>query len=80
MLAQTRLDALVVAGVDDASPAHAGEDNVAIELAFWEAAKDSGSQIELQAYLERYPAGEFVELAEARLTSLHETATNASYK
>jgi adenylate cyclase len=78
VLAQTRLDALVVAGVDDASPAHAGEDNVAIELAFWEAAKDSGSQIELQAYLERYPAGEFVELAEARLASLHETATNAS--
>ena len=33
-----------------------------------------GSCIELEAYLERYPDGEFVELAKARLESLHETA------
>ena len=45
---------------------------MAVQLAFWEAAKDSGSPIELEAYLERYPDGEFVELAQARLESLRE--------
>jgi adenylate cyclase len=77
VLAQTRRDALIAADESDAIPAKVDEDNVAIELAFWEAAKDSGSGLELEAYLERYPEGEFVELAKARLASLHETATGA---
>jgi adenylate cyclase len=51
---------------------------VAIELAFWESAKDSGSGMELEAYLQRYPEGEFVELAEARLTTLNEAARGAA--
>ena len=77
VLARTRLDALN-AGEVSPSPANASEDKVAIELAFWEAAKDSGSEIELEAYLERYPGGVFVELAEARLASLHDTAEVAA--
>ena len=48
------------------------EEALAVELAFWEAAKDSGSHIELEAYLERYPEGAFVELAKARLESLRD--------
>ena len=43
-----------------------------VELAFWEAAKDSGSHIELEAYLERYPEGAFVDLAKARLEGLRD--------
>ena len=71
-LALTRRDALT----SDESATPAKEDAMAVQLAFWEAAKDSGSSIELEAYLERYPDGEFVELAQARLESLRETATD----
>jgi adenylate cyclase len=60
VLARTRRDALVVV---DESATPAKEDALAVELAFWEAAKDSGSPVELEAYLERFPDGEFVELA-----------------
>jgi adenylate cyclase len=52
------------------------EDALAVELAFWEAAKDSGSCIELEAYLERYPEGQFVELAEAPLEGLRTPPTD----
>ena len=72
-LALTRRDALTAA---DESATPAKEDILAVQLAFWEAAKDSGSRIELEAYLERYPDGEFVELAQARLESLGEPATD----
>jgi adenylate cyclase len=44
------------------------------ELTFWNSIKDSGSGIEFEAYLERYPNGEFVELAQVRLESLQQTA------
>ena len=74
VLARTRRDALIAAEESDTRPAKA-EGALAVELAFWEAAKDSGSRIELEAYLERYPDGEFVELANARLESLRETTT-----
>jgi len=72
-LALTRRDALTAA---DESATPAKEDILAVQLAFWEAAKDSGSRIELEAYLERYPDGEFVELAQARLESLREPVTD----
>src|SRR6476660_714728 len=73
VLARTRRDALIAV---DESAVPAKEDALAVELAFWEAAKDSGSCIELEAYLERYPEGGFVELAEARLENLREPATD----
>ena len=47
---------------------------LAIELAYWEAAKDSNSATELRAYLERYPSGEFTALANARLDALEDGA------
>ncbi len=71
-LALTRRDALIADGI--ATPAK--EDAIAVQLAFWEAAKDSGSSVELEAYLDRYPDGEFVELAQARLESLREAAND----
>ena len=69
----TRRDALTCAE-ESATPAK--EEVLAVQLAFWEAAKDSGSRVDLEAYLERYPVGEFVELAQARLESLREPATD----
>jgi adenylate cyclase len=54
VLARTRRDALLAV---DASGTPAKEDALVVELAFWEASKDSGSAAELEAYLERYPEG-----------------------
>jgi hypothetical protein len=58
VLALTRRDALIA---DDESVVPTKEDTLAVELAFWEAAKDSGSPVELEAYLERF-AGLIVDL------------------
>jgi adenylate cyclase len=71
VLARSRREALVTADDGDANSATA-ESTLAVELAFWETVKDADSRVELEAYLERYPEGGFVELAKARLESLHE--------
>jgi adenylate cyclase len=47
--ARTRRDALIAV---DESGIPAKEDALAVELAFWEAAKESGSSVELEAYLD----------------------------
>ena len=73
VLAQSRRDALLSAD-ENASPSK--EDALAVELAFWEAAKDSGSHIELEFYLERYPDGAFADLAQARLDGLRNPSTD----
>jgi class 3 adenylate cyclase len=41
-----------------------------VELAFWDAVKDSETPDMLEAYLDKYPAGEFSSIAEIRLRSL----------
>ena len=46
-------------------------DPKAIELAFWETVKDSTNIEMYEAYLEKYPKGEFARLAEAKLAELH---------
>jgi adenylate cyclase len=72
-LAKSRHDALVAAQSE--KPHHepkTGEEELSVELAFWEAAKDSSNPAELEAYLERYPKGEFAALAEPRLEALRE--------
>jgi class 3 adenylate cyclase len=43
-----------------------------IELAFWESVRELDNLESLQAYLDKYPAGEFVALAEIRLKELAE--------
>lgn len=40
-----------------------------VELAFWKSAEQGGTPEEYRAYLERYPAGSFAALAEARLAA-----------
>jgi hypothetical protein len=57
----------------DAPPAPPEElDPVAvnIELTFWNSVKDSDDPAMLEAYLEKYPDGEFKSLAEIMLTKL----------
>jgi curli biogenesis system outer membrane secretion channel CsgG len=50
-------------GVPSAGPV----DPVVIELAFWESVRNSSNPKDLQAYLERYPNGQFTALAGERL-------------
>jgi class 3 adenylate cyclase len=48
-----------------------------VELAFWDSVRDLASAESLQAYLDKYPTGEFVALAEIRLKELAERAEPA---
>lgn len=43
-----------------------------IEIAFWESIKDSKNAAELEAYLQKYPQGDFAAIAEGRLAALKE--------
>jgi class 3 adenylate cyclase len=56
-----------------AAPA-ANQQDREVELAFWDAVKDSTEPEMLEAYLDKYPAGEFSSIAEIRLRLL---ASNA---
>lgn len=47
---------------------------LAIEIAFWESIKDSNNPKLFQAYLDRYPAGAFAEIAKVRIDELSRTA------
>lgn len=47
-----------------------GEAGLAVELSFWESVKNSGDAEELDAYLKKYPEGQFAELARIRMRAL----------
>ncbi len=47
-----------------------GDSAVAVELSFWESVKNSGDPEELSAYLNKYPGGQFAELARIRMRAL----------
>jgi class 3 adenylate cyclase len=55
---------------DRGPQAGAAPNDISVELAFWESARDDGSAASLRAYLEKYPDGEFTALAEIRLREL----------
>ncbi len=61
----------------DASTALSGNPQAA-ELLFWESIKDSKSSDDFQAYLDKYPQGEYVALAKNRLKGLGAVAAAAS--
>jgi hypothetical protein len=63
-LARIRLVSLTAAA--------AGEENeeVKVEITYWESIKDSDDVAMFRAYLERYPEGHFKELADARIEQL----------
>ncbi len=68
-LARARLAELIDGGSVVRDPAERG-----IELAFWESVRALDNAESMQAYLDKYPAGEFVALAEIRLKELGEAA------
>jgi hypothetical protein len=46
--------------------------DTAVELSFWESVRVSDNPDMYEAYLEKYPNGEFVPLAKVRLEELHQ--------
>jgi len=52
----------------------AAVDSKAIELAFWDAIKDSTSAEDFQAYLDKFPEGEFASLAKLRVKQNDQSA------
>ena len=59
-----------VAPVGPAAPAPADHQ---AEIAFWDSIKDSKNAAELEAYLQKYPEGDFAGIARGRLAALKET-------
>jgi hypothetical protein len=64
-LARVRLEAIKQDAVSMRDP-HDRE----IELSFWESVRDSGNAKLIQAYLQKYPNGEFSALAQIRIGEL----------
>jgi adenylate cyclase len=64
-LARTRLEEFASTGAGKRDP-----QDREVELAFWESVRESDNPATLQAYLEKYPEGEFKPLAEIRLREL----------
>jgi class 3 adenylate cyclase len=62
--------ALAEARLEVTPSAAAPEPDRTVELAFWDAVKDGSDPALFQAYLDKYPAGEFHTIAEIRLKGL----------
>jgi len=71
-LAEARLQALLQEQEAPAEPAATDPDVSAVELAFWDSVKDSDDLEMFEAYLEKYPDGEFRSLAEIRIAQLRD--------
>jgi hypothetical protein len=54
-----------LARLDD--PSSSTEDELKIELAFWESVRESWDPKFIQAYIEKFPEGQFMELARLAL-------------
>ncbi len=69
--AQTQTSSPALASVLKRRPTVSSSDaDVAIELSFWESVKNSNNPEEFAAYLNKYPQGQFAELARIRMRSL----------
>jgi hypothetical protein len=80
-LALARIDSLEQGhiSVSVAAPV-ATIDPKAIELTFWETVKDSTNPEMYEAYLEKYPDGEFAILAKAKLAELNAEASSEEHQ
>jgi adenylate cyclase len=79
-LARIRIDSLEQGhiSVPTAAPV-ATVDPKAIELTFWKSVKDSTNPEMYEAYLEKYPDGEFAILAKAKLDELRAEASSEEH-
>ena len=57
-------------GLNQRHTAPRNDSDLAVELSFWESVKNSAIPEEFAAYLNKYPAGQFAELARIRLRAL----------
>ena len=67
-------------GEDEAANSEGGAATAtdsAVEVEFWQSVKDSDDADQLLAYIKKYPEGQFIELAEARLKSLNDSEPEA---
>lgn len=64
----------VVAAAAAPNPAAVVATELALDLAFWDAVKDSRSAADYRAYLEQYPSGRFAALARVRAAVQHSAA------
>jgi adenylate cyclase len=72
-IARDRITALSQAPSEPSQVAVPAVDaDTAVELTFWESVRDSDNPEMYEAYLERYPEGEFVPLAKVRLEELRQ--------
>lgn len=55
-----------------------GPSDLELEATLWEGLKDSRKPAELEGFLGRFPAGRYVELAQARLANLRKAAASAA--
>ena len=69
-LARARLSQPINTAVVTQEEGEGETNNEAIELAFWEAIRDTDDPTLLSAYLEKFPEGEFVIIARTRLAAL----------
>ena len=56
------------------------KETINLELEFWNAVEDSSEQFKIQAYIDKFPTGYFVDLAKLRLESLQRAQENAAAK
>jgi hypothetical protein len=75
-LAKNRIKSLEVAA-KPAEPTPSSSTSSAGDLAFWDAIKNSTKGEDFEAYLKKYPNGEFAYLAKNRLTDLEASARQA---
>lgn len=64
------------------SPAPAGVDPMAVELAFWDSIRSSTDRADFEEYLKQYPQGKFSGIAKRRLAALRnpETLPSAAHR
>ena len=82
--AGTRAPARTRASARTRAPARAGSGAQRSEITFWESIRGSENPLDFQAYVDKYPDGSFVALAENRLAtlgeSLHATVGSADHQ
>jgi adenylate cyclase len=74
-LARARLSQLHDGNPSETPTRQSGTQDAAIELAFWESIRGTEDPHLMAAYLEKYPGGEFADIAKARLVTLSNEET-----
>ena len=66
--------------VQVAPTVRANDGEAAVELSYWQTVRDSNSAVELLKYIERYPQGQFTEIARSRVLALPEVEGTTKFQ